>query len=81
MINFRNGLNDQYLNLIAAIDGTDAPVTQGMRTRFGDLEKIWAPIAERVRQIIGADVERFNATVRARNVPAIIVPKKREPIP
>ena len=81
VINFRNGLNDQYLNLIAAIDGTDAPVTQGMRTRFGDLENIWAPIAERVRRIIGADVERFNATVRARNVPAIIVPKNREPIP
>ncbi len=81
VINFRNGLNDQYLNLIAAIDGTDAPVTLGMRTRFGDLEKTWAPIAERVRQIIGADVERFNAAVRARNLPAVIVPKTREPIP
>ena len=81
VINFRNGLNDQYLNLVAAIDGTDAPVTVGMRTRFDDLEKEWAPIAARVRQIIGGDVERFNATIRARNVPAVIVPKNREPIP
>ncbi len=74
VINFRHGIADQYTNLQAAIDGTDAPVTQGMKNRHGDLEKAWAPMAARVDRILGTDVARFNDLIRSRNVPAILVP-------
>src|SRR5205823_5188422 len=73
VINFRNGLNDQYLSLADAVDGTDAPVTQGMRTRLADLEAMWAQLRPEVEGILGAELERFNALVRERGVPAIVV--------
>ena len=76
VINFRNGLNDQYLNLAQTIDGTDEPVTAGVRTRFTDLEQAWAGLAPRVDRVLGADLDRFNQLVRNRNVPAVIVPTK-----
>jgi hypothetical protein len=73
VINFKNGLNDQYLNLGAAVNGTDAPVTQGMRERLADLERDWDAIRPRVDRILGAELDAFNATVRAMNVPAVSV--------
>ncbi len=80
VINFRHGIADQYTNLQSAIDQTDAPVTQGMKNRHGDLEKAWAPMAARVDRILGADVARFNDLIRSRNVPAIQVPIIPPPI-
>jgi hypothetical protein len=76
VINFRNGLNDQSLNLAQAIDGTDAPVTAGVRARFADLEQAWIGLMPRIDRILGPDVDRFNQLVRSRNVPAILVPAK-----
>ena len=75
VINFRNGINDQYLDLAQAVDGTDGAVSEGARARFADLEQAWAVIATRLDRIQGPDLIRFNAMVRARDVPAIIVPK------
>lgn len=74
VINFRNGLNDQYLNLSAAVDGTDRPVTQGARTRFADLEEQWRAISPRIERILGPDLDRLNALVRDKNIPAIVPP-------
>lgn len=79
VINFRHGIVDQYGNLQAAIDGSDAPVTQGMKNRHGDLEKAWAPMAARVERILGGEIARFNDLIRSRNVPAILVPASPPP--
>jgi photosystem II stability/assembly factor-like uncharacterized protein len=74
VINFKNGLNDQYLNLGAAVDGTDLPVTEGMRARLVDLEQAWQAIEPRIAAILGPELERFNALVKASGVPAVSPP-------
>lgn len=71
VVNFPPGLNAQFLTLAGAIDGSDAPVTGGMRARFADLETAWAPWKQRVDGLLGAELERFNALVRERGVPAV----------
>lgn len=76
VINFRNGLSDQYLYLQAAIDGSEPPLTKGMTDRFVEIEAEYAPYAELVRRVL-ADVERFNALLKAKGIDGVIV--KRVP--
>ena len=76
VINFRNGLSDQYLYLQSAIDGSEPPLTKGMTDRFGEIEADYAPYAEIVRRVL-ADVERFNALLKAKGIDGVIV--KRGP--
>jgi photosystem II stability/assembly factor-like uncharacterized protein len=76
VINFRNGLSDQYLYLQDAIDGSEPPLTKAMTERFGEIEAEYAPFAEIVRQVL-ADVERFNALLKAKGIDGVIV--KRAP--
>lgn len=76
VINFRNGLSDQYLYLQEAIDGSEPPLTKGMTDRFGEIEAEYAPYAEIVRRVL-ADVERFNALLKAKGIDGVVV--KRAP--
>ncbi|HJU72291.1 MAG TPA: hypothetical protein VJ717_00985, partial [Gemmatimonadaceae bacterium] len=76
VINFRNGLSDQYLYLQEAIDGSEPPLTKGMTDRFAEIEADYAPYAELVRRVL-ADVERFNALLKAKGIDGVIV--KRAP--
>ncbi|MGE0440243.1 MAG: glycosyl hydrolase [Gemmatimonadales bacterium] len=76
VINFRNGLSDQYQDLAGAIDGTDEPVTAGMRERLADLDGMWREQVARIDRILGAELGAFNALVRGRDVPAIILPER-----
>ncbi|HEY7568085.1 MAG TPA: hypothetical protein VH762_10970, partial [Gemmatimonadaceae bacterium] len=72
VINFRNGLSDQYLYLQGAIDGSEPPLTKGMTDRFSEIEAEYAPYAEIVRRVL-ADVERFNALLKAKGIDGVIV--------
>ncbi|MGE0552347.1 MAG: hypothetical protein AB7R55_02845, partial [Gemmatimonadales bacterium] len=76
VINFRNGLSDQYLDLASAIDGTDEPLTQGMRDRQADLDAAWRALEPRLARVGSDLVGGFNALVRAKNVPAVIVEER-----
>ena len=76
VINFRNGLSDQYLYLQEVIDGSEPPLTKGMTDRFVEIEAEYAPFAEIVRRVL-ADVERFNALLKAKGIDGVIV--KRAP--
>lgn len=76
VINFRNGISDQYLYLQEAIDGSEPPLTKGMTDRFVEIEAEYAPYAEIVRRVL-ADVERFNALLKAKGIEGVIV--KRAP--
>jgi hypothetical protein len=71
VVNYAPGLNAQFQALAQAIDGTDAPVTGGVRTRLADLEAEWAGLRQRVDGVLGADVIRLNALVREKDVPAV----------
>jgi hypothetical protein len=74
VVNFPPGINAQFLTLAQAIDGSDAPVTEGMRTRLADLEMLWTPLKERVERIAKSEVDAFNALAREKRIPAIVVP-------
>ncbi|MGQ0540112.1 MAG: VPS10 domain-containing protein [Gemmatimonadaceae bacterium] len=71
VINFRNGLSDQYLYLQDAIDGSEPPLTRGMTERFGEIEAEYAPYAELVRRVL-ADVDRFNALLKAKGIDGVV---------
>ncbi len=73
VINFRNGLSDQYLFLAEGVDGGDAPVTQGMRERITSLDESWAESNKLVKEILERSVASFNALVKERGVPAVMV--------
>ncbi|MGH7712254.1 MAG: hypothetical protein ACREOG_13270, partial [Gemmatimonadaceae bacterium] len=76
VINFRNGLSDQYLYLQEAIDGSEPPLSKGMTDRFDEIEEEYAPYAEIVRRVL-ADVERFNALLKTKGIDGVIL--KRAP--
>ncbi len=73
VINFRNGLSDQYLFLAEGVDGGDAPVTQGMRERITSLDESWTESNKMVKEILERSVASFNALVKERGVPAVLV--------
>src|SRR5262249_15000971 len=74
VINFKNGLNDQYLNLGVAVDGTDLPVTDGMRARLADLEQAWQALERRIAAILGPELDRYNGVIKASRIPAVSPP-------
>jgi photosystem II stability/assembly factor-like uncharacterized protein len=71
VVNYPPGINAEFQALIQTIDGTDAPVTGGVRARFADLETEWAGLRVRVDAVFGAQLERFNALMREKGVPAV----------
>ena len=71
VVNFAPGLNAQFQALAQAIDGTDAPVTGGVRTRLADLDVEWTALKQKVDGVLGGDVERFNALAREKGIPAV----------
>jgi photosystem II stability/assembly factor-like uncharacterized protein len=75
VVNYPPGLNAQFQALAQSIDGTDAPVTGGVRARFADLEAEWAGLKGRVDGVLGAELDRFNALVRDKGIPAVVVPE------
>jgi hypothetical protein len=75
VINFRNGLSDQLLDLAGAIDGADAPVTQGMRDRHRDLRAAWQALRPRAQTLLTPRLDEFNALVRGQDIPTIVVPR------
>ena len=46
IINFRNGINAQYVFLLGNLEGNDV-VTQPVRERFAELEKLWGALRNR----------------------------------
>jgi photosystem II stability/assembly factor-like uncharacterized protein len=79
VVNFRNGLNDQYLFLAEVLDETDPPVTGGIRDRKRDLDEEWSQHRVRVDRVLSRDVEAFNALLRAGGVPPVVVPAAKKP--
>jgi photosystem II stability/assembly factor-like uncharacterized protein len=74
IINYRNGINAQYLFLLGNLEENDG-VTQPMRDRFADLEKEWSVLKGEVDAIENTDIPAFNKLLQDAKVPAIIVPK------
>lgn len=77
VINYRNGMNAQYLFLLANIESNDA-LSQPMRDRFVDLEKLWNALKAEIDTIEQIDVPAFNKLLQDAKVPGIVIPKAPE---
>ena len=77
VINYRNGINAQYLFLLTNIEASDA-LSQPMRERFADLEKLWNALRGEVDTIEQVDVPAFNKLLQDAKIPGIVIPKPAE---
>jgi hypothetical protein len=76
IINYRNGINAQYVFLLGNLEGNDV-VTQPVRERFLELEKLWGALRVQVETLENDDVGAFNKLLQEGNVQGVIVPKPK----
>jgi hypothetical protein len=80
IINYANGINGQYGFLLGQVEG-NTTVTQPVKDRLAELEKVWQAIRAEVEQVETVEVPAFNALLKANNVPGVIgATKKKGPI-
>ena len=79
IINYANGINGQFGFLLGQVEG-NTQVTQPVKDRLVELEKVYQAIKAEVDQIELVDVPAFNALLKANNVPGVISAKKKGPI-
>lgn len=73
VINFLNRLDAQILHLIGSVDGTEPPVTQGARMRLDDLAAAWAEQASVRDEILGPELDAFEALLERLGVPHVVI--------
>ena len=71
IINYANGINGQYGFLLGQVEG-NTTLTQPVKDRLAELEKVWAGVRAEVEAIETVDVPAFNALLKANNVPGVI---------
>ncbi len=74
VINFTVQLNHHFIILHGAVDGSEEGVIEGARDRFRDLMAIWSEKRAALDSLLGTDLDAFNALVREKGIPAVIVP-------
>jgi photosystem II stability/assembly factor-like uncharacterized protein len=79
IINYANGINGQYGFLLGQVEG-NTQVTQPVKDRLAELEKVWQALKAEVDQIELVDVPAFNALLAAKGVPGVVAAKKKGPI-
>ena len=79
IINYANGINGQYGFLLGQVEG-NSQLTQPVKDRLVELEKIWAALKAEVDQIELVDVPAFNKLLESKGVPGVVSAKKKGPI-
>ncbi len=80
IINYANGINGQYGFLLGQVEG-NSELTQPVKDRLMELEKLWQTLKAEVEQVETMDVNAFNALLQKHNVPGVISgAKKKGPI-
>jgi hypothetical protein len=80
IINYANGINGQYGFLLGQVEG-NSELTQPVKDRLMELEKLWQTLKAEVEQVETVDVNAFNALLQKNNVPGVISgAKKKGPI-
>ena len=74
VINFPVRLDHNLATVRNVIDD-DAPVTNGARQRYADLQKVWARSKEELDNILKNELNAFNKAVRDKNIAPIVTPK------
>lgn len=73
IINFPNGVVDEWLYLAGNVDGSYMPVTNGQKQRLSDLEQQWRGVQRRIDDMLGVQVGAFNTMLGRKAV--VIVPR------
>jgi hypothetical protein len=76
IINYRNGMNAQYVFLLGNLEGNDV-LTQPVRDRFAELERLWGALRAQVEVLEQQDVPAFNKLLEEGKVEGVIVPKPK----
>ena len=74
VINFEVQLNHHFIMLHGAVDGSEEVVIQGERDLFRDLMSLWNDRNTALDALLGADLDAFNAMVREKGIPSVILP-------
>ncbi len=72
VINFPQRLNQYYIYLRSAIDGSDSGTTDGQQGRLAALGEDWARQQRTAGTLFGDELAAFNRLVRDRNIPAVV---------
>ncbi len=72
IINFPNGIADQWAYLASQVDGSYMPVTNGVSKRLADLQAQWPAVQAKIDFLLGDQIAAFNALLDAKA--AVIVP-------
>jgi hypothetical protein len=70
VINFRNQLDAQFLDLLSKVDGNVPPVTSGELTRYDDLKSDWKKIRSGYDQVL-SNINEINDMLIKGSVPFI----------
>jgi len=76
IINFRNGINAQYVFLLGNVEQNDV-LTQPVRERFVELERLWGALRAEVDALEQQEVPAFNKLLEEGKVQGVIVPKPK----
>ena len=76
IINFRHGINAQYVFLLGNVEGNDV-LTQPVRERFAELERMWGALRTQVDVLEQQEVPAFNKLLEDGRVEGVIVPKPK----
>jgi photosystem II stability/assembly factor-like uncharacterized protein len=74
VINYRNALNAEMMDLKSRADGADPRVTGGVRLRWISLQKSWVRLKAQMQQIVSQDVAVLNKIFRQKDIPALLLP-------
>jgi hypothetical protein len=75
VINFPVQLNHHFIYLYDAVDGSDSGVIEGARDLYADLQAQWREHEATLGELLGAELDGFNALVRENGIPTIVAPE------
>lgn len=76
VINFKNQLNAQLLNLKGYVDVAEPEVTAGAKERLRDLLTAWRSLKQEQQTIIQQEMSSYNQLYRTLELPAIIMEER-----
>jgi photosystem II stability/assembly factor-like uncharacterized protein len=76
VINFRNRLNSEFLQVRTAVDTHDPRITQGVKDRLQDVNGEWDKSRKEMNTLIQTDIKQYNQLFKEKNVPAVVTPDK-----
>lgn len=76
VINFKNQLNTELLNLKGVLDSHDPRPTEGVKLRLSEVLQMWRKMKTEMEYIIQEEVGGFNKMYMDKNLPILILPKK-----